>query len=111
MIATTPAPTGLLLVTISCPPAHADALAQALVEARVAACVQALPGVRSTYRWQGAVQRDDETLLVAKTTAARFEALRETVLRHHSYELPEIVAVNVAHGHTPYLQWIEQCCT
>ena len=105
------ASTDILLVHVSCPPALAEALAATLVEARVAACVSIVPAIRSVYRWQGAVQRDDEALLLIKTAAARFEALKAAVLQHHPYELPEIVAVNPVHGHLPYFAWVVESST
>lgn len=101
----------ILLVLVTCPPAHAETLASALIEARVAACVNILPAVRSIYRWKDALQKDDEALLLIKTTAAAFEPLKELVLRTHPYELPEIVAVNIAHGHPPYLNWVVESCS
>ena len=78
------------------------------VEERLAACVNRLPGVRSTYRWEGAVHEDSEVLLVIKTAEDRFEALRERVVALHPYELPELVAVKVAAGLAPYLRWVER---
>lgn len=95
-----------LLVYVTAPAATAPALARALVEARLAACVNLLPGVRSVYRWQGVVEESDETLLLIKTAATRFEALKAELLRLHPYELPEIIAVPLTHAHTPYLQWL-----
>jgi periplasmic divalent cation tolerance protein len=95
-----------LLVTISCPAQAAEALATALVELRLAACVNLLPGVRSIYRWQGRVEQAAETLLFAKTSGARYAELEAEVRRRHPYELPEIVAVNLAGGFSAYLQWI-----
>lgn len=77
-----------------------------LVAERLAACVNVIPSVRSTYRWQGEVQQDEESLLIIKTTAERFAALKQAVLKSHPYELPEIVAVNLSDGHAPYLDWI-----
>ncbi len=77
-----------------------------LVAERHAACVNVIPSVRSTYRWQGEVQQDEESLLIIKTTAECFAALKEAVLKSHPYELPEIVAVNLSDGHAPYLDWI-----
>lgn len=94
------------LALVTCPVASAETLARALVEARVAACVNVLPAVASIYRWQGAVTRDEESLLVIKTTATGFEALRSEVLARHPYELPEVIAIDVAEGHEPYLEWI-----
>jgi len=99
-------PPEVLLVFISCPAGSADALAAALVEARLAACVSAVPNLRSIYRWQGQVERSEETLLIAKTTPARYAGLQAEVRRLHPYELPEIVAVNVAGGLPAYLQWV-----
>lgn len=98
-----------LLALVTCPVEAADALARRLVEARVAACVNVIPRVASTYRWNEAVERADEALLIVKTTSARFEELRGTVLAHHPYELPEVIAVDIAAGHAPYLEWISRC--
>jgi periplasmic divalent cation tolerance protein len=86
----------------------AERIARALVERRVAACVNVVPGVTSFYRWKGEIARDGEWLLVMKTTAARFEALREAVVELHPYDVPEVVALPIERGHGPYLDWIEQ---
>ncbi len=91
---------------VTCPVAIAEALATALVEAGVAACVNVLPKITSIYRWKGEVAHDEEALLMIKTTAARFEDLRREVLARHPYELPELIAVDIAAGHAPYLDWI-----
>jgi len=91
---------------VTCPAAHAEALARCLVEARVAACVNILPAVTSIYRWQDEVSQDTEALLMIKTTADAFEELKREVLALHPYELPEIIAVDIAAGHAPYLAWI-----
>jgi periplasmic divalent cation tolerance protein len=100
-------PDPILLCYCSCPDAtSAQALAAALVGEHLAACVNRLPGIHSTYRWQGAVTTDSEELLLIKTTAARFEALKARVLELHPYELPELLAVPVEHGHTAYLDWV-----
>jgi len=96
----------LVMVWCTAPDEEAAArIARALVEERLAACVNVLPGVRSTYRWQGAVESAAEVLLVAKTAASRFDALRDRVKSLHPYELPEIVAVKVALGSADYLDW------
>jgi periplasmic divalent cation tolerance protein len=94
------------LVLIACPAGDADALASALVEARAAACVSIVPGLRSVYRWRGAVERAEESLLIAKTTASAYPALETLVRARHPYELPEIVAVDIAAGLPAYLQWL-----
>lgn len=100
------APDAIHLVFVTCPPAQAEALATALVEDGVAACVNLLPQLRSVYRWQGQVQRDDETLLLIKAPASGFGRLKQAILARHPYELPEIVAVHPADGHGPYFDWI-----
>ena len=83
-------------------------IADVLVEERLAACVSVLPGLRSVYRWQGAIQRADEVLLLVKTTRDRIEALTARVASLHPYELPEVVAVEVAGGLAAYLDWVEE---
>ena len=83
-------------------------LAETLGGERLAACVNRVPGIRSTYRWQGGVATDDEELLLIKTTAGRFEALKGRLLQLHPYELPELIAVPVEFGHTAYLDWVRQ---
>ncbi|MDD3764178.1 MAG: divalent-cation tolerance protein CutA [Nevskiales bacterium] len=95
---------------VTCPPDHAESLARHLVDTRVAACVNIVPAVRSVYRWQDAVQADDEALLLIKHAADSFDALRTEVLARHPYELPEIVTVHLDRGHTPYLDWIIANC-
>jgi len=97
-----------LIVFCTTPAAAADRLARLLVEERLAACVQALPGLRSTYRWAGAVEQADETLLLIKTTAARYAALERTLAAHHPYELPEILAVDASASLPAYLRWLAE---
>lgn len=98
-----------LVVLCTCPDdATAQRIADALVEQRLAACVNRIPGVVSTYRWQDRICRDSEVLLLIKTTANGFDALRERLLALHPYELPEVIAVDITRGSAPYLQWLEQ---
>ena len=98
--------TDVLVVLVTCPPDKAQGIADALVEERVAACVNLVPSLRSVYRWKGDVHHEDEAMLLVKTTKDRFEALKQAVLKHHPYELPEVIAVPVERGHTPYLEWV-----
>jgi len=86
--------------------AEAGGIARALVERRLAACVNVLPGISSTYRWEGAVRTDSECLLVIKTHRDRFEQVRSAIRELHSYELPEIVMLDIARGDDAYLAWI-----
>lgn len=96
-----------MIVFCTCPDeAAADRISTALVEERLAACVNRIPGVTSIYRWQGDVRRDTEVLLLIKTTRARFEDLCARILSLHPYELPEVIAVDIALGSAPYLDWL-----
>ena len=86
----------------------AERIARALVERRLAACVNVVPGVVSVYRWTGEVRRDEERLLIIKTRAERLEELREALVGLHPYELPELVALPIEGGHEPYLAWLDE---
>ena len=98
-----------LIVLCSCPDVDsAGRVADALVEERLAACVTRLPGATSVYRWQGAVQRDAEVLLIIKTTAGRLANLTARIEALHPYEVPEVLAVPVAGGAERYLAWLGQ---
>jgi len=84
----------------------ASQIAEALVGERLAACVNVVEGVSSIYRWKGAVQRDREVLMVVKTTSDAVERLRSRLVELHPYEVPEVLALAVADGHEPYLDWV-----
>src|SRR5262249_6350175 len=86
----------------------AERIAQALVGERLAACVNVVPGLVSTYRWKGAVEREDELLLVVKTRADKVDALGLRLRALHPYELPEMIVIPIAGGHAPYLAWIAE---
>lgn len=97
----------VLLVLCTCPDeAVAAGLARALVEERLAACVNRLPLTASTYRWQGQVLEDAEVLLMAKTTADRFDALATRIVELHPYSVPEVIALPVERGLPAYLSWL-----
>jgi periplasmic divalent cation tolerance protein len=81
-------------------------LADVLVGARLAACVQILPEIESVYHWQGKVERAPEVLLLAKTTLSNFNELESLVRSLHSYETPEIIALPITAGSAPYLEWL-----
>jgi periplasmic divalent cation tolerance protein len=100
-----------VIVHCSCPDAGIAAhIAHALVDERLAACVQAVPGT-STYRWQGEVQVEAETLLLIKTTRARIEALQARIAELHPYEVPELLALEVVDAAPDYLAWLESATT
>jgi periplasmic divalent cation tolerance protein len=84
----------------------AEALAAALIEARLAACVTILAPCRSVYRWQDTLETSDEIPLLIKTTEARYAALEAAICAHHPYELPEVIAVPITHGLPDYLGWV-----
>lgn len=88
--------------------ATGELLAQNLIEARLAACVNLLPAVTSFYHWQGNIQKDAEGMLIIKTRRDRFAALCETLSQLHPYELPEIIAVPLIAGLPAYLSWLDQ---
>jgi uncharacterized protein involved in tolerance to divalent cations len=85
-----------------------DRLARALVEEKLAACVNRIGGVRSTYAWKGEIETEEEQLLIVKTSAAAFDQLEHRVRELHSYEVPEIIAVPVVRGNRAYLKWMAE---
>lgn len=96
-----------IVVFITAPTAEeATRVADALVQARLAACVQILPEMQSVYRWEGKIERQKEILIIAKTVASKFESLETTVREIHSYETPEIVAFPLTTGSSSYLEWL-----
>lgn len=96
-----------LLVHCTCPDAaSAQRIARALVDERLAACVQIVPDLVSVYRWQGEVREDGELLLLIKTTRERWPALAARVRELHSYETPELLAFEAADGDADYLAWL-----
>lgn len=84
----------------------ARSLAHALVEARLAACANLVPGVRSVYRWEGEVQEDEEVLLVLKTRADRGSELASRIRELHPYDLPEVLELPAVGGSAAYLDWV-----
>ena len=96
-----------ILILSTVPDAEtAERIASVLVEAKLAACVNILPAVRSVYRWRGAVEKAEENQLLIKTTAARYREVEEAIRAHHPYEVPEIIALPVTGGLPAYLQWL-----
>jgi periplasmic divalent cation tolerance protein len=102
--------TDKLLVLVTCSGvAEARKIARAVVEERLAACVNILPGaVTSIYRWKGKVQSARERLLLIKTSRKRLAKLQATVEKLHSYDVPEFIAVPIVEGSSAYLSWIEE---
>ncbi len=96
------------VVLCNCPPDGAADLARTLVEDGLAACVNVLPGVRSFYVWDGAVQDDAESTLLIKVAAEGVDALRAALIDRHPYDVPEVVvlAVDADASHGPYVDWV-----
>lgn len=99
---------GRIVLTTAPDAGQAQRLVDALVHERLAACGSLVPGVASTYRWQGEVQREDEVLVILKTMAARVPALLERMPVLHPYEVPEVLVLPVEAGHGPYLDWVRR---
>jgi periplasmic divalent cation tolerance protein len=95
-----------LVLTTASSSDEARRIARALVERRLAACVNILHQIESVYRWKGKVEEAQEWLLLIKTTAAGFERVRDVIRELHSYELPECVCVSIEDGSPEYLKWI-----
>jgi periplasmic divalent cation tolerance protein len=101
--------TDKIVVLSTCASAEeASSIARWLVEKRLAACVNILPGIRSLYRWKGAIQDDQEVLLVIKSSRPFFEALRAEIEKLHSYEVPEVIALQIVDGAESYLAWMNK---
>jgi periplasmic divalent cation tolerance protein len=95
-----------LVLTTAGSQQEAHKIAHALIERRLAACVNIVAPVQSVYRWQGKVETADEWMLLIKTTAGMFPALSEAVRELHSYAVPECIAMNIEEGSEEYLNWI-----
>jgi periplasmic divalent cation tolerance protein len=100
------APTALVVLTTLAAETEARALVKALVAERLVACGTLLPGARSIYRWQGEVREEAEVVVLLKTDAANWDALCRAVRAQHPYEVPELLALPVAHGLERYLSWL-----
>jgi len=96
-----------LVVYCTCPDsATAERIAEAVVDERLAACVNIAPGLTSIYRWQGRIQRDAEVLLIIKTRSTVYPLLEGRIRELHPYEVPEIIALPIQAGSATYLNWI-----
>jgi periplasmic divalent cation tolerance protein len=101
--------TDKIVVLTNCGSAEEAAkIARALVEKKLAACVNVMPAVRSFYRWKGVIEDEQESLLVIKSSRALFNDLRVEIEKLHSYEVPEVIAVPIVDGSEGYLEWLDR---
>lgn len=89
---------------------EARKIGRLLVEEKLAACANILPGVESIYRWKDALETSAETMVLFKTNVDRYFDFEHRLLEVHSYEVPEVVAVRAEAGSLPYLRWVDDCC-
>jgi periplasmic divalent cation tolerance protein len=100
--------TDKMIVLSTCDSAEqAEKIARALVDERLAACVNVVPSVKSFYRWKGAVENASEWLLIIKSSRKLFDDLRAAIEREHSYEVPEVIALPITEASANYLSWME----
>ena len=101
----------LLIVYCTCPDHSAAlALADSIIDAELAACINIVPGLTSIYRWQGKRQQGTEELLLIKTRKENYPALEKHIVARHPYELPELIAVSIDTGLPAYLDWVSESC-
>ena len=98
----------IVVLTTCASDEEAARIARALVEKRLAACVNVMPAGRSFYRWKGAIEDDQESLMVIKSSRGLFDQLRVEIEKLHSYELPEVIAVPIVDGSEGYLEWLDR---
>ena len=100
-------PTQAIVILVAAPNQQvAKKIAEHIVNKRLAACVNLLPGIRSIYRWQGKIEDDSEILMIIKSRRAKFEELSQSIASMHPYDTPEILALDVSQGSEKYLNWL-----
>ena len=98
---------GILVISTADTLDLAQEIASALVQAHEAACVNIIPGIRSIYRWEGKLCNEGEYLILIKSSAERFEAIRSRIRRSHTYQIPEVIAIPITAGDPDYLSWLK----
>ena len=88
---------------------EAEQIGEKLVSSNLAVCVNIIPGVTSYYNWDNKTQKGRESVMLIKIRSDNFERVKETIKEHHSYELPEIIALPISDGDADYLKWIDRC--
>jgi len=95
------------VVMVTSPQGHEEELAKKIMENNLAACINIVSNVKSTYRWKGEVKTDNEGLLIIKTTTKKVESLIKFIKVNHSYDIPEVVSLTIAEGNPDYLDWLD----
>ncbi len=95
-----------IIILVTCKAAESDKIASHLVEEKLAACVNIVPGVLSIYAWQGEICRDSENLLIIKTERSVWSVIEQRIRELHPYDVPEILCLPIEAGHSNYLDWI-----
>ena len=96
------------LILCNCPDTgSANRIARTIVQQRLAACVNVVPGLRSVYCWEGEIKEAEETMLLIKTTTERYAAVEQAIVAAHPYDLPEVIAIDITAGLPAYLKWLE----
>ena len=98
----------IVVLTTCASDEEATRIARSLVEKRLAACINVLPAVRSFYRWKGAIEDEQESLLVIRSSRALFDQLRAEIEKLHSYQVPEVIVVPIVDGSEGYLEWLDR---
>lgn len=96
----------IIMLSTCSDPAEAKKIAKAIIEKRLAACINIIP-VHSIFRWKDSIEESDEQLLIIKTSSTLFEKVSECIENLHSYELPEVISTEIKQGSRPYLKWLE----
>lgn len=96
------------VVLVTAPPSEAGNIANALLQERLAACVNILPGIQSLYWWEGRIQEEEENILLIKTRADLLDVLVKKIKAVHSYTVPEVIALEIREGSEEYLDWVKR---
>jgi periplasmic divalent cation tolerance protein len=97
---------GEVVIFVTCPASESERIATQLVEDKLVACVNIVPGVTSVYRWQGEICRDQESILIIKSNKNLWDKLEPRIRELHTYDVPEIICIPIELGHKPYLDWL-----
>ncbi|MEK9657996.1 MAG: divalent-cation tolerance protein CutA [bacterium] len=101
---------GILIITSISDIHQAETLAKKLLKKKLAACIQLIPKIVSLYHWKNSIQKDQESLLLIKSTEANFKKIDTFIKKEHPYELPEIISILINEGNQDYLNWLYQHC-